>query len=100
MVEVYISRKARKDLDIIKEYIAQDNPQKAEIFGINLLTSSMNIISEFPLSCPIYNEPKKIRRYVFEKYNIYYKLSDNGKRIDILHILNSALLKNITLKGL
>jgi hypothetical protein len=60
----------------------------------------MNIISEFPLSCPIYNESKKIRRYVFEKYNIYYKLSNNGKRIDILHILNSALLKNITLKGL
>jgi plasmid stabilization system protein ParE len=99
MVEVYISRKARKDLDVIKEYIAQDNPQKAEIFGVMILTSSINIISKFPLSCPIYNEHKKIRRYVFEKYNVYYKLSDNDKRIDILHILNSALMKNITLKG-
>lgn len=100
MVEVHISRKARKDLDIIKEYIAQDNPQRAESFSVELLTNSINIISEFPLSCPIYNEPKGIRRYVFERYNIYYRLSDNGKKANILHILNSALLKNMTLKGL
>ncbi len=36
MVEVHISRKARKDLDIIKEYIAQDNPQRAESFSVEL----------------------------------------------------------------
>jgi len=53
MVEIHISRKARKDLDIIKKYIAQDNPQRAESFGVELLTSSINIISEFPLSCPL-----------------------------------------------
>ena len=100
MVEVYISRKARKDLDIIKKYIAQDNPQRAESFAVELLTSSINIISEFPLSCPLYNEPKKIRRYVFERYNVYYRLSSDGKRANILQILNSALLKNMTLRGL
>ncbi|BBB23655.1 plasmid stabilization system protein [Isorropodon fossajaponicum endosymbiont JTNG4] len=100
MVEVHISRKARKDLDIFKEYIAQDNLQRAESFSVELLTSSINIISEFPLFCPIYNEPKGIRRYAFKRYNIYYRLSGNGKRANILHILNSALLKNMTLKGL
>ena len=100
MVEVHISRKARKDLDTIKEYIAQDNPQRARSFAVELLTGSINTISEFPLSCPLYNEPQKIRRYVFERYNVYYRLSGNGKRAEILHILNSALLKNMTLKGL
>ena len=99
MVKVYISRKARKDLDIIKAYIAEENPTRAESFCEELLSRSIEIISEFPYSSPIYSQLKKIRRFVFGNYNVYYRVS-NDDRADILHILNSALLKNMTLKSL
>ena len=99
MVKVYISRKARKDLDTIKAYIAEDNPTRAERFCEELLFRSIETISEFPYSCPIYNESKKIRRFVFGNYNIYYRVSSDD-RVDVLHILNSALLKNMTIKSL
>ena len=57
MVEIHISRKARKDLDIIKSYIAKDNPTRAESFAHELLTHCIETVSSFPLSCPIYNKP-------------------------------------------
>jgi len=99
MVKIFISRKAMKDLNTIKSYIAQDNPTRAESFCEELLSQTIETISEFPLSCPIYNKPNNIRRFVFGSYNIYYRISNND-RADILHILNSALLKNMTLKSL
>lgn len=100
MVSVYISRKARKDLDIIKKFIEEDNPTRAKSFCEELLLRSVETISEFPFSCPIYNESKNIRRFIFWDYNIYYRVSNDGTKADILHILNSALLKNMTLKSL
>ena len=96
MVEIHISRKARKDLDIIKNYIAKDNPTRAESFAYELLTHCIETVSTFPLSCPIYNKPKNIRRYIYRSYNVYYRYNESNNRADILHIFNAALLKNLT----
>lgn len=76
MVNIEISRKARKDLDTIKEYIARDNPNRAEKFSHELLESCISTISLFPQSCPIWNKKKNIRCYIYHKYNIYYRYNE------------------------
>ena len=98
MVKVIIARKARKDLDTIREYISRDNPKRAESFARELLESSLEVISQHPLSCPIWNQQKNIRKYVYQRYNVHYQYHPQSNTATIAHILNSALLKNITLK--
>ena len=100
MVKVKLSLKARKDIEIVKEFIARDNPTRAESFSEELLEHTYEIISTFPLSSPLYNKPNNIRRLVYKKYNIYYRFNTTSQTADILHILNSALLLNMTLKRL
>lgn len=100
MVKVKLSLKARKDIEIVKGFISRDNPTRAESFSEELLAHSYEIISTFPLSSPLYNKPKNIRRLVYKKYNIYYRFNSATQTADILHILNSALLLNMTLKRL
>jgi hypothetical protein len=41
MVKIFISRKAMKDLNTIKAYIAQDNPTRAASFCEELLSQTV-----------------------------------------------------------
>ena len=100
MVKIVITLKARKDLDSIKKYIALDNTEKADSFSEELLKSCIDTLSLFPLSNPLYNKPLSIRRFIYYDYNIYYRFDKEEQTVNILHILNSALLKNTTLKNL
>nr|VFJ59208.1 MAG: Plasmid stabilization system protein ParE [Candidatus Kentron sp. FW] len=99
MIKIILAEKAEKDLSEISKYIAIDNPIRAKAFVKELLKKSKDVISIFPLSCPICNESLNIRRFVYRRYNIYYQYDQISDTVTILHIIHSALLENTELEN-
>lgn len=97
MTQVVIGKNAKKDLAKIVRHIAKDSPANAEKFVIELLTAVNNTLSAFPLSSPIYNRELNVRRFVYHKYNIYYRYDETPDTAHILQVVNSAKMKNIIL---
>lgn len=99
MVKIQLTKKARIDLQVIKNFIAEDNPSRAKSFVEEIIKSFISTVGDFPLSSPIYNSTKSIRRFVFHSYNVYYHFNEAKQQVTVLHILNASALKNMTLKG-
>nr|VFK57586.1 MAG: Plasmid stabilization system protein ParE [Candidatus Kentron sp. TUN] len=95
MTKVIISKKAEEDLAEIIRYISIDNKSRAEAYIKELLEESKITISTFPFSSPVYNKSLDIRRFVYQKYNIYYQYDEKSNIAIILRVINSALLENM-----
>jgi len=98
MIEVILTEEAENDLVDIIEYIALDSPERAKAYTVELLTKAENTISLFPLSSPFHSKEFNIRRFSYQKYNIYYQYIESEQKVYLLHILNSALIKNELLR--
>jgi plasmid stabilization system protein ParE len=94
MIEVILTEEAENDLVDIIEYIARDNPKRAKSYTVELLEKADNTISTFPFSCPLHIKKLNIRKFIYGKYNVYYKYIESEEKAYILHIFNSALLEN------
>nr|VFJ68089.1 MAG: Plasmid stabilization system protein ParE [Candidatus Kentron sp. DK] len=94
MTEIIISEKAERDLSGIIGHISLDNRARAETFVEELLDKSIDVLSVFPLSSPIQNKELNVRRFVYRKYNIYYRYDETSNIVTILHVLHSALAAN------
>jgi len=100
MVKIKLTKKARIDLQAVENFIAEDNPSRAKSFVEEIMQSFISTVGEFPLSSPLYNSQKSIRRFVFHSYNVYYHFNQAEQLVTVLHILNAATVKNMTLKEL
>lgn len=100
MVKIKLTKKARIDLQEIEGYIALDNPIRAFSFVEEMMQSFISTVGEHPLSSPLYNRQKNVRRFVYQAYNIYYHYDSNNNVATVLHVLNAATLRNVTLKDI
>ena len=88
MIVVYTDE-AKMDLEGIGDYIAADNPTRALSFVLEIserCEELADMADAFPL-VPRY-EHTSVRRRPFRNYLIFYRVTE--KRVEILHILNSA----------
>ncbi len=86
---VVFSTAARDDLATIGDYIAADNPTRAESFVQELIDSCVGI-EDMPRAFPLVPryEDRGIRRRRHGRYLIFYRI--DRERVDILHILHGA----------
>jgi plasmid stabilization system protein ParE len=85
------SDEAIADLYGICFHIARNNPEAAERIGNGILDHAL-ILASFPFIGPPYprgaNGP--LREIVFRSYRIFYDVSEETRRVDILHVRHGA----------
>lgn len=90
MNAVRLTDEAKKDLRDIGLYIAQDNPQRAISFVLEL-QQKCNEISKHPLLYQVREElPPIVRSVRHKKYLIFYSTSDNSNEVTVLRILHGS----------
>ena len=88
-----IYSKAKKDIDNIYSYIFNIlfNKEAASDF-LNELEKSLELICEFPESCPLINNEltknPDIRKLIVKKYIVFYRHKNN--EIQVLRVLHSV----------
>ena len=86
---VVFTGEARADLEHIGDYIAADNPKRAETF-VQELTARCLSLADMPRAYPLVPryEHTGIRRRRYGDYLIFYHIGPDT--VDILHVLNGA----------
>lgn len=81
---------AERDFEAIGDFIARDNPRRAEAFVEELRESCLDLTT-MPARYPVVSRLQhlRIRRRVHGRYLIFYRVS--GEKVEILHILNGAM---------
>ena len=79
MRRLVLARRAQRDLDAIRDYIAQDNLRRAESFLVELL-SHIELLLDFPFSYPVISR-RGWRRAVHEAYVILFTVTDREVRV-------------------
>lgn len=75
----------------IAEYIAQDNPERANSFIADLVETLNKTLSIFPHSGKVYYKTTKhtIRAFPYGNYIAYYDVNDQQRRVVIQYIFHS-----------
>lgn len=86
---VVLTKEARADLERIGDYIAIDNPVRADTF-VWELTNRCLALADMPRAFPLVPryEHTGVRRRPHGDYLIFYRVG--ADTVDILHILNGA----------
>ena len=86
---VVLTNEAKADLERIGDFIAVDNPRRAETIIAELLDRCLRL-AEMPQAYPLVPryEQSGIRRRPYENYLVFYRVTQ--PRVEILHILNGA----------
>ena len=79
------------DLHDICTYIARHNPEAAHRMGRGIL-DHVHILGSFPLIGPVYPRGAHgpLREIVFRSYRIFYDVSEESQRVEILHVWHGA----------
>lgn len=89
--QVIWSDGAITDLQDICAYIARDNPEAALRMGNGIL-DHVSILTKFPFIGPAYPRGAQgpLREIVFRSYRIFYDVSEESRRVEILHVWHAA----------
>ena len=89
--KVVWSEQAITDLREICSFIAEHNPQAAERMGKGIL-DHVRILASFPFIGPTYPRGARgpLRQIVFRSYRIFYDVSEESRRIEVLHVWYGA----------
>jgi toxin ParE1/3/4 len=89
--KVIWSDEAIGDLHEICSYIARDNPEAALRMGNGIL-DNVRILARFLFIGPTYPRGARgpLREIVFRSYRIFYDVSEELRRVDILHVWHGA----------
>jgi addiction module RelE/StbE family toxin len=94
MAQIIWSEKARKDLKEIVDYIAQDKPSTASLFGEKIYEAAGRL-KQFPKSGHVVLEMSALREIIYGNYRIIYRiLADDSVEIATIH--HSARILHIT----
>jgi toxin ParE1/3/4 len=79
------------DLHEVCSYIAQDNPEAALRMGQGIL-DHVQILTQFPFIGPAYPRGAQgpLRQIVFRSYRMFSDVSEELRRVDILHVWHGA----------
>ena len=85
------SDEAIADLNDICSYIARQDSEAALRMG-NGIIDHVGILGQFPFIGPTYPRGTRgpLREIVFRSYRIFYDVSEQSHRIDILHVWHGA----------
>lgn len=88
-MEVIWSEGALRDLEHIRDYIAQDNLAYASVFVERLLKTTRHL-PQFPLSGRLMPEAKNsnIREVFYQSYRVVYRL--NQHRIEVVMVVHGS----------
>ena len=88
-MKIILTPAAERDLAAIGDFIAQDNPERAESF-IDELVEKCASIADFPKRFPLVDRYSRseVRRCLHGRYLIFYRVEPDLVRV--LHILHSA----------
>jgi toxin ParE1/3/4 len=89
--KVIWSEQAIANLNEICSYIAREDPQAARRMGSGIL-DHVRILASFPFIGPAYPKGARgpLREIVFRSYRIFYDVSEESRRVDILHVWHAA----------
>ncbi len=87
---VVITDEADADLEHIVDYIAANNPRRADTFVQELVERCLRL-AEMPRAFPLVPryEHTGVRRRPYGEYLIFYRIG--AESIDVLHVLNGAM---------
>ncbi|MCJ2011974.1 type II toxin-antitoxin system RelE/ParE family toxin [Methylobacterium sp. J-076] len=90
-MKVVVTAEAELDLERIGDFIARDNPARAQTFVTELVECCLRL-SDTPRAFPLVARYAHtgVRRRVFGSYLIFYRVDEEAGRIDVLHVLNGA----------
>ncbi|MFJ7315460.1 type II toxin-antitoxin system RelE/ParE family toxin [Pseudomonas sp. NPDC098747] len=84
---VHLTDEAEGDLERIGDYIAQDNPQRALSFVLELRDKCLSLASTYQ-SFPLISR-YALRRRVHGHYAIFYQIE--ADRVVVVHVLHGAM---------
>ena len=89
--KVIWSEAALADLHDLCGYIAKEDPKAAQRIGRGILEHA-RILADFPFIGPAYPRGARgpLREIVFCSYRIFYDVSEQPLRVEILHIRHGA----------
>ncbi|AXQ27483.1 type II toxin-antitoxin system RelE/ParE family toxin [Solimonas sp. K1W22B-7] len=89
-MKVRITAEATRDLEVIADYIAQDNPSRALSFVQELRDKCLSL-ADTPLAFPLVPRYERfsVRRRVHGSYLIFYRVE--AEQVVILHVLHGAM---------
>jgi toxin ParE1/3/4 len=82
--KVLLSDQALSDLSEIVEYIAGESPEAATEVGQSLI-GHVKILQSFPYIGTPVPRRRKMRKLYHTPYNIYYRIHENRRVVEILH---------------
>lgn len=87
---VELTPEAERDLEAIGDWIASDNPSRAESFVEELLTACLGL-GEFPERFPLVPRYDRygVRHRVHGNYLIFYRVE--SEKVVVLHVLHGAM---------
>ena len=82
---------ARLDLKEIVSYIAEDNPEIAQRFGLSLIDATKSLAS-FPGRGRVVPElgSPQIREVIFKPYRIIYRVKENERVMEVVRVWHAA----------
>lgn len=89
--EVIWSPSARLDLKEIVSYIAEDNAEIAQRFGLSLIDATKSLAS-FPEKGRVVPEfrSQDIREVIFKPYRIIYRVRESQSVIEVVRVWHAA----------
>jgi plasmid stabilization system protein ParE len=89
--QVIWSEQAIEELRATCSHIAEDNPDAAVRLGEGILAHT-RILATFPFIGPAYPRGSRgpLREIVFRPYRIFYDVSEEAGRVEILHVWHGA----------
>jgi plasmid stabilization system protein ParE len=86
---VEIAEPAIADLAEIVTYIAQNNPNAAEVVGNNLLDAAFSL-AETPHKGSVYPAIVGVRKLTLRPFKIFYRVYESRKLVEVLRFWHSA----------
>lgn len=88
-MRVVITGPAEAELAAIADYIAEDNPERAASFVVELVDRCLGL-ADMPNAFPMVERQEQagVRRRVYKAYAIFYRV--RGEVLEILHVLHGA----------
>lgn len=86
---LFYTQRALNDLAEIVGHIAEDDADAASRFGSSLL-DHVELLTRFPRMGSIIRKRPRVRKLVHSPFLIYYRLDDDKRMIEILHLRHGA----------
>jgi plasmid stabilization system protein ParE len=89
--KIFVTELANEDLAALVRFIARDNPQAAECFGLALL-DKLKVLQDHPHLGRIVPEraDPNLREIVHQPYRIVYRVREHEQVVEVLRFWHSA----------